>query len=150
MLNILNTHLTKFNESKLLMGMILIVLNVSSKYVEFGFSKTQEHALRNGLARELLIFAIAFTGTRDIVTSIIITASFFVLSELLFHEESKFCVISNKMKKFKALIDTNKDGIITPEEEETALKILKKAEKQRTKNLQGEYLSYMGSNYSSI
>jgi hypothetical protein len=150
MLNIINTHLTKFNESKLLMGMILIVLNVSSKYVEFGFSKTQEHALRNGLARELLIFAIAFTGTRDIVTSIIITASFFVLSELLFHEESKFCVISNKMKKFKALIDTNKDGIITPEEEEKALKILKKAEKQRTKNLQGEYLSYMGSNYTSI
>ena len=119
------------NESKLVMGIIMIMLNVGSKYIEMGFSKTQEHALRNGLGREILIFAITFTGTRDIVLSLLLTAAFVILSDGLFHEESKFCIMSDKMREIRSLIDTNKDGLVSPAEEEAALKILKNAEKQR-------------------
>ena len=44
------------NSSPYLAGVTMILLNIGSKYVEFGFTKTQEQALRNGLARELILF----------------------------------------------------------------------------------------------
>lgn len=128
------TMLKPVNESKLLMGIVMIFLNVASKYVELGFSKTQEHALRNGLGREILIFAIAFTATKDLVTAILITAAFQILSNVLFHEDSRFCLMSEKMKKISKLIDKNKDGVISKEEEDRAIKILEEAEKKDNNN----------------
>ena len=118
------------NESKFIMGVLMIFLNVASKYVELGFSKTQEQALRNGLGRKILIFGIAFTATKDLVLAIIITASFEVLSQGLFHEESLFCLMPERMKKISKLVDRNKDGIISKEEEDRVIKILENAEKQ--------------------
>ena len=118
------------NESKLVMGIIMIFLNVASKYIELGFSKTQEQALRNGLGREILIFAVAFTATKDLVLAIIITASFMLLSDVLFHEESRFCLMPERMKKLSKLVDTNKDGVISKEETERAIKILENANKK--------------------
>ena len=117
------------NESKLVMGIIMIFLNVASKYIELGFSKTQEQALRNGLGREILIFAVAFTATKDLVLAIIITASFVILSDVLFHEESRFCLMPERMKKLSKLVDTNKDGAISKGETERAIKILENANK---------------------
>lgn len=117
------------NDSKLLMGIIMIFLNVGSKYIELGFSKTQEQALRNGLGREILIFAVAFTATKDLVLAIIITASFVILSDVLFHEESRFCLMPERMKRISKLVDKNKDGVISKEEAERAIKILENANK---------------------
>ena len=128
------TLLKPVNESKLVMGIIMIFLNVASKYVELGFSKTQEHALRNGLGREILIFAVAFTATKDLVMAILITAAFQILSNVLFHEDSKYCLISERMKKISKLIDKNKDGVISKEEEDRVIKILEEADKKENKN----------------
>ena len=80
MLDKLQIHLKRLNNSKFLLGVAMLLLNVGSKYVEMGFSKTQEEALRNGLGREILIFAMVFMGTHDIILSIMMTASFVVLS----------------------------------------------------------------------
>ena len=59
--------LNKINSSKLLAGIVMLLLNVGSKYIELGLTKTQEHALRNALGRELLIFSVVFMGTHDII-----------------------------------------------------------------------------------
>ena len=132
--DMIKTTFKPVNESKLIMGIVMIFLNVASKYVELGFSKTQEHALRNGLGREILIFAIAFTATKDLVMAILITAAFQILSNVLFHEDSKYCLMSEKMKKISKLIDKNKDGVISKEEEDRAFKILEEAEKKHDIN----------------
>lgn len=135
--------LTKINGSKLLIGLSLLLINVGSKYVELNFSKTQEEALRNGLGRELLIFAMLFMGTRDIVISTIMTASFIVLSDYLFNEDCRFCIIPKSMRKINALVDRNKDGIISPKEEKDALDILKKADEQKKHKEQSEFIKQM-------
>ena len=145
MIAIINEVLRPFNESKFLVALTMIFLNVGSKYIDLGFSKTQEQALRDGLAREMLIFAIAFMGTRDLMTAFIMTAAFVVLSDMLLNEESKYCIIPNKLKKIKALMDTNNDGIITPEEEQRALQILEAAKRQRLKEVQATFLSNLNS-----
>lgn len=143
MLEGIQAFLRPVNESKLLVGMVMIFLNVSSKYIDFGFSKTQEQILRQNLAREMLIFAVSFMGTRDIATAIILTASFTVLSNMAFNEKSKYCVIPNKMRKIQRMIDSNEDGFISMEEEKRALDVLEKAKSQRLKEVQGSFISYM-------
>ena len=146
MLNNFQRSLASFNNSKFLLGVTMLLLNVGSRYVELGFSKTQEQALRNGLGREIFIFAVVFMGTRDIIISIMMTASFIVLSDYLLNERSRFCIMPNSMKKISNVIDFNNDGVITPDEEEKALELLRKAEKQKNFQKQAEFVSYINNN----
>ena len=146
MLNNFQRSLASFNNSKFLLGVTMLLLNVGSRYVELGFSKTQEQALRNGLGREIFIFAVVFMGTRDIIISIMMTASFIILSDYLLNERSRFCIMPNSMKKISNVIDFNNDGVITPDEEEKALELLRKAEKQKNFQKQAEFVSYINNN----
>ena len=45
--------LTSLNSSKYMFGLMMLMLNIGSRYIELGFTKTQEQALRSGLGREL-------------------------------------------------------------------------------------------------
>jgi hypothetical protein len=141
--NINTLYLKHINESKFVIGIAMILLNIGSKYVDFKFTKAQEQMLRNGIAREILIFTIVFMGTRDILYAIVLTASFIILSEFVFNEKSEYCLVPNKFKKITALIDTNNDGAVTPEEEARALIVLKKAEKNRDQNMHHKFSTYM-------
>ncbi|MAU37535.1 MAG: hypothetical protein CMD14_09260 [Flavobacteriales bacterium] len=143
MLSNIQRSLATFNNSKFLLGVTMLLLNVGSRYVELGFSKTQEQALRNGLGREIFIFAVVFMGTRDIIISIMMTASFIILSDYLLNERSRFCIMPNSMKKISNVIDFNNDGIISPDEEEKALELLRKAERQKNFQKQAEFVSYI-------
>lgn len=146
MLNNLQRSIASLNNSKFLLGVTMLLLNVGSRYVELGFSKTQEQALRNGLGREIFIFAVVFMGTRDIIISIMMTASFIVLSDYLFNDRSSFCIMPSSMKKISNVIDFNNDGVITPDEEEKALQLLRKVEKQKNFQKQAEFVSYINNN----
>jgi hypothetical protein len=121
----------------------MLLLNVGSRYVELGFSKTQEQALRNGLGREIFIMAVVFMGTRDIIISILMTAAFIVLSDYALNERSSFCILPESMKKIANAVDINNDGTISPAEEEKAMATLRRAEKQKNFQKQAEYVSYM-------
>lgn len=143
MLKELKESIYSLNNSKFLIGVTMLLLNVGSRYVELGFSKTQEQALRNGLGREIFILAVVFIGTRDIVTSILMTAAFIILSDYALNERSRFCIIPERMKKIANIVDINNDGVISPEEEEKAMNLLRRAEKQKNFNKQAEYTSYM-------
>ena len=70
--------------------------------------------------RRLLIFTIAFIATRDVVVSLIITATFVIIVLNLFNDESEYCILP---KTYRAL-DTNNDGKISPEEIENLKKKL--------------------------
>lgn len=148
--NINTMYLKHINESKFVIGIAMILLNIGSKYVDFKFSKAQEQMLRNGIAREILIFTIVFMGTRDIIYAILLTAAFIILSEYVFNEKSEYCLVPDKFKKITALIDTNNDGIVTPEEEARALIVLKKAEKNRDQNMHHKFSTYLNNMNNSI
>jgi hypothetical protein len=136
------------NTSKLFAGILMILMNIGSKYIEMGLTKSQEQALRNGLGREIIIFCVVFLGTRDLVLSIIMTSAFIILSDHIFNEKSRYCIIPQHLKKLNELMDVNDDGTVSREEEKKAMEVLEKAKKMRKKKQQGEFLSYMD-NYSS-
>lgn len=132
--NFFKTFSTKFlkpiNNSKLLAGLGLIILNYFSKYVVLNFSKSQEAFIKNTITREIIIFLTVFTGTRDLLLSLFLTAAFIILSGTIFNENSKFCVIPEKYKYLYNELDINKDGKITDAEIKNAQNILYRANNQ--------------------
>jgi hypothetical protein len=125
-------HLASLNNSKFFAGLVMIMLNIGSKYITIELSKTQEQYLKNHIARQILIFSISWMGTRDILMSLGLTAIFIVLTDFLFNENSKFCVIPMEYRKYKDVLDLNGDGVVTPDEIKKAEEILSKAKQQQT------------------
>lgn len=134
MFDYLNTNIGYLNDSKFFAGLIMIMLNIGSRYITVKFSKTQEAYMRNVLSKQILIFSVAWMGTRDIYMSLIITLIFVALADYAFNEESKFCMLPEKLKTHEHLLDTDGDGEISNEELEKAKELIKKAEEKKGKN----------------
>ena len=134
------------NGSKLLSGLAMIILNLFSKYVVVDLSKSQEAFIRNTITREILIFIIAFVGTRDIIVSLLVTAAFVILSGTIFNEKSRFCMMPHKYKNLEKIVDTNNDGYISEKEVKDPESILHKARLQKHKLTQINEVNYFQSN----
>jgi len=128
--NIKKNYSDPINNSKILAGLGMIILNLFSKYVVINISKTQEAFIKNTITREIFIFIILFVGTKDLFLSLILTGTFVILSGTLFNEHSKFCMIPDKYKELYNEIDYTNDGNISPEEIKRAQDILHKANLQ--------------------
>jgi uncharacterized membrane protein (DUF485 family) len=115
--------------NKLLIGVFMIFMNIGSRYIELKLTKGQEMILKN-IAREVLIFTIAFIHTKDLIISFIITGIFIILANFVFNEKSKYSILPEKYKKLASLIDTNNDNVISENEINKAYDILKKARGQ--------------------
>lgn len=143
MLSFIQSSIKSLNQSKFLLGIAMLLLNVGAKYVDLRFSKTQEQALRNGLAREMIIFSIVFMATHEIVTSLLMTSAFVVLADYLFNDQSKFCIIPEHLRQIAMIVDADGDNRISPMEERDAIEVLKKANQQKQRRQQAEFIGYM-------
>ena len=128
-----NNFFDNLSTSKLFLGLMMIFMNIGSRFIELKLTKGQEMIFKN-IAREVLIFTIAFMGSRDIFIALIITAVFIILSNFVFNENSKYCIMPEKYKKLESVLDTNKDGKVSQEELDKAYEILKKANNQEKLN----------------
>ena len=81
------------NQSKLFAGIVMISLNIGSKYISISLSKSQEDFLRNAIGHQILVFAMSLLGTRDIIYATVLTAAFTILTQYLFNETSMFLVL---------------------------------------------------------
>lgn len=124
--------LESLNSSKYFTGIMMILLNIGSRFVEIKLSNSMEAYIKYNVAREVLIFTMAWMGTRDIFVALVLTAVFVILAEFLLNSKSKFCVLPNKYANLN--IDTNKDGVISDAEINAAIELLEKAKKQKEKN----------------
>ena len=129
-LETIKSYMNKLNDSKFFAGVMMIILNLGSKYINIDLSDIQEEFLKQSLSRQLLVFSFAWMGTRDIILSIILTASFLILASYLLNENSQMCVIPGKLRKIRDVIDKNKDGIIQKKELDLAINTLQKYQKQ--------------------
>ena len=110
------------NNSKIFSGIIMILMNLGSKYVSLELSEAQEEFLSRKSVRRILIFAIFFMATKDIIISLLLTGTFLLFIGSLFNDESKYSIIKKKNPKTKIIF---KDDVIK------AQKIIKKYEKQK-------------------
>jgi hypothetical protein len=120
----------KLSNSKFFMGLLMLMMNIASRYVTVKLSKNQEQLIKNTIGRQFLVFAMAWMATKDLILSLGLTAIFVVLVQYLFNEESKFYVLS---KELKLAIDTDGDDEISEEELKNAINVLDKAKNKINK-----------------
>ena len=121
-INSLNRFLFSLNNSKYFAGIMMIVLNLGSRFLVMELSETQEQLISNKIIRRFVIFTIVFIATKDIIVSLIITSIFIILVSGLFNENSKYCIVTKPVIKE-----------ITPDEYNQASKIVKLYELQKQK-----------------
>ena len=139
-----HNHVMFLNNSKFFAGVVMILLNVGSKFISIQFSKSTEEYLKMNVTKQLLVFSMAWMGTRDIYTSLVLTAVFTILSDHFFNEESPYCCVPEKYRILSKLIDVNDDGKISEEEINDAIAILEKAKKDKKRLNQMQIFTLYG------
>ena len=144
----IHNHILFLNNSKFFADVVMILLNVGSKFIAIQFSKSTEEYLKLNITKQLLIFAMAWMGTRDIYTALILTAVFTILSDHLFNEESPYCCVPEKYRILSKIVDTNNDNNVSEQEINNAIIVLERARKEKEKiqqrknfTLYGDYLT---------
>ncbi len=137
----LNHHIMYLNNSKFFAGVVMILLNVGSKFIQIQFSKSTEEYMKYSVSKQLLVFSMAWMGTRDIYTALGLTAVFTILSDYLFNEESSLCIVPHEYRVLHKLVDTNEDGVVSETELAAAIAVLEKAKKEKQRKAQKEAYS---------
>jgi len=121
---IVNDHVATINKSKIFAGLMIIIINVAAKFVNLKLSKNVELYLKHTFSKQILIFAIAWMGTRDIYTAIAITLIFIFLVDYIFNEKSSLCCLPESFTNYHEGLDKPDDKAVI-----SALDVLKKAGK---------------------
>ena len=98
--NGMHKKILDLNTSKMFAGLMIITLNIASKFVTFKFGKTAEMYLKYTFSRQILVFAMAWMGTRDIYVAAGLTLIFIFIFDFLFNENSSLCILPNEFKEY--------------------------------------------------
>jgi hypothetical protein len=123
----INNSVATMNNSKIFAGFMIIILNISSKFVTIRLSKSMESYLKYTFSRNVLVFAMAWMGTRDIMTAGFITVLFALCTEYLFNEDSRFCCLTKDFRDYH--IEKFENGV-SEDDYNNAMKIVAKYEEQ--------------------
>jgi hypothetical protein len=134
----LDAHVKLLNGSRVFAGLMIVVLNVASKFTTLKLSKTMEAYLKHTFSRDALAFAIAWMGSRDIYAAIVIVIVFKLVADHLMNEESRFCILSDHFCNHHMALAAKTtepfdgaagklDADVSPEEVRAALDVLNRA-----------------------
>ena len=101
----IHNNILSLNNSKFFAGVVMILLNVGSKFISIQFSKSTEEYLKMNVTKQLLVFAMAWMGTRDIYIALGLTIIFIIMFDFLLNDESQFCILPQDFKEFYDNID---------------------------------------------
>jgi hypothetical protein len=113
----LHTNVNYLNNSKVFAGCMIIILNIASRFVNIKVGKALESYLKYTFSKQILVFAIAWMGTRDIYIAFLITILFIIFVDFIFNEESSYCCLPNHFTEYHiSLLDAsnNSQEIKTP------------------------------------
>ena len=85
------------NNSQILAGVAMIILNIGTKYVYLDISEKQDEFIKTILFRRIAVFTIFWIGTKDIYSSIALTLLYIIFIVHLFNENSKYYLLKKKI-----------------------------------------------------
>ena len=115
--------LMSINQNTFMVGAMMLCLNLGGKYLSLHLTKSQEDFLAHVFMRYIVLFAVVFIATRNVLTSFVMTLVFIVITRFLLNEQSIFCIIPMSIRK---LSDEVQDSV-TDGEIEHAKRVLEKA-----------------------
>jgi hypothetical protein len=72
------------SQNTIFIGIMLLLLNIGSRFIVHEFSSNEKEYSENIILRRIAVFAVCFVGTKDIVTSILLTAGFIIIAGGIF------------------------------------------------------------------
>jgi hypothetical protein len=97
-------------DSPFFLGIMLLLLNVGSRFVVHEFSSSDEEYSQNVLLRRITIFAVCFVGTRNLIVSLLLTAGFVVLASGFIRGHSEGMTNPDKKLRTSAGLPENVDS----------------------------------------
>ena len=102
------------NKSKYFTGLMIIIINMAPRFMTVKLNKTVESYIKYSLNRNVLIFAILWMGTRDVIIAFVLTLVFMLCVDYLFNEESNFCCLPETFVDYHTQL-RDQDPSATPE-----------------------------------
>jgi len=140
MLSIINNSINSLNSSTFFAGVMMICLNIGSRYIQINLDESTESYIKYALTKEILVFTISWMATRNIYMSLGLTAVFIVLADFILNEKSRYCLLPKKFIRSRRMNELVDNKILSEKEINDALEVLEKAKAQKFKQNQLNYL----------
>ena len=108
----------KFQNSTLLIGISIIIMNIGGTYISREVPDYIEEIFDTPILRRFFIFIIVLIYTKDVGSAILVTLLFVIMFSYLLNKKSRYCILSENMK--------NKENKLTKKQAMGALAILNK------------------------
>lgn len=122
-----NTFINSLNSNTYMVGLMMLLLNLGGKYLSLNLTKSQEDFLSHVFIRYIVLFAVVFIATRNILTAVVMMIVFIILVKFLLNESSRFCVIP---KMFR-MNSENSPVQVSDAEIENAKRVLDAAKRKK-------------------
>jgi hypothetical protein len=140
MFNILNNSINSLNSSTFFAGVMMICLNIGSRYIQLNLDESTESYIKYALTKEIMVFTISWMATRNIYMSLGLTAVFIVLADFIMNEKSRYCLLPKKFIQSRRMNELVDNKILSEKEINDAVEVLEKAKVQKFKQNQLNYL----------
>ena len=141
MFNIINNSIDSLNSSTFFAGIMMICLNIGSRYIQLNLDESTESYIKYALTKEILVFTISWMATRNIYMSLGLTAVFIVLADFIMNEKSRYCLLPKKFIQSRRMNELVDNKILSEKEINDALEVLERAKVQKVKQNQLNYLA---------
>ena len=131
-LTYLHENIKRVNDSKIFAGLMIITLNIVSRFVTINLSKSMESYLKYTFSKYILVFTIAWMGSRDIYIASTVMLIYIIVVDYLLNDDSVFCVLPEEFKDYHTglLENDGENQDVSEEDIKKAEKVLEKAKKQ--------------------
>lgn len=127
LISYLHNNIVTMNSSKLFAGVVVITLNIASRFVNLKLSKSMESFLKYTFSRDALVFCMVWMGSRDIYIALSVMLVFILFMDFLFNENSRFCILPENFTDYHInLLNTNDGKPPTDDEVKNAKAILER------------------------
>ena len=139
-MDVINNAINSLNSSTFFAGIMMICLNIGSRYIQLNLDESTESYIKYALTKEILVFTISWMATRNIYSALVLTAVFVVLADFILNEKSKYCLLPKKFIKSRKLGEYTNNKVITDKEYSDAMDLVQSYKIQKSKSSQLNYL----------
>ena len=87
---------------------MFILVQIGGRFLKFELTKAQEKLISNQLVQALILFAIVFIASKNVITSFMVVSVAYICMYILLNENSRFHILSKKWLETENLVDNSK------------------------------------------
>lgn len=122
----MDNMLMMLNQNKVLWGISMLLLNIGSRYVLADLGKSHDYILSNQVVKKIVVMAMFFVATRDILTSFLLTISYILIIDGILHEKRSYCLLPKSV-----LESVNQTKPVSDEDYQRARNLITAYEEQK-------------------